>query len=128
MYIQDAYNTYDCDIYSKKWEYIAGTMKQTTGIDTSHPIDSNSWVFNYTSCANGIPLNMTRDINSDLYKDKENCIDNRFLGTVMLNFIDEPMSRLIYETNSNMIFEPKLPTPEVEVEYGHGSLKMQLML
>ena len=118
VYIQDAYNTYDCDIYSKKWEYIAGTMKQTTGIDTSHPIDSNSWVFNYTSCANGIPLNMTRDINSDLYKDKENCIDNRFLGTVMLNFIDEPMSRLIYETNSNMIFEPKLPTPEVEVEYG----------
>ena len=118
VYIQDAYNTYDCDIYSKKWEYIAGTMKQTTGIDTGHPIDSNSWVFNYTSCANGIPLNMTRDINSDLYKDKENCIDNRFLGTVMLNFIDEPMSRLIYETNSNMIFEPKLPTPEVEVEYG----------
>ena len=118
VYIQDAYNTYDCDIYSKKWEYIAGTMKQTTGIDTSHPIDFNSWVFNYTSCANGIPLNMTRDINSDLYKDKENCIDNRFLGTVMLNFIDEPMSRLIYETNSNMIFEPKLPTPEVEVEYG----------
>ena len=118
VYIQDAYNTYDCDIYSKKWEYIAGTMKQTTGIDTSHPIDSNSWVFNYTSCANGIPLNMTRDINSDLYKDKENCIDNRFLGTVMLNFIDDPMARLIYETNSNMIFEPKLPTPEVEVEYG----------
>ena len=36
----------------------------------------------------------------------------------MLNFIDEPMSRLIYETNSNTIFEPKLPTPEVEVEYG----------
>ena len=51
VYIQDAYNTYDCDIYSEKWEYIAGTMKQTTGIDTSHPIDSNSWVFNYTSCA-----------------------------------------------------------------------------
>lgn len=57
---------------------------------------------------------MTRHINPDLYTDKENCIDNRFLGTVMLNFIDEPMSRLIYETNSNMIFEPKLPTPEVE--------------
>ncbi len=36
----------------------------------------------------------------------------------MLNFIDDPMARLIYETNSNMIFEPKLPTPEVEVEYG----------
>jgi hypothetical protein len=118
VYIQDAYNTYDCDIYSKKWEYIAGAMKQTTGKDKSHPIESNSWVFNYTSCANGIPLNMTRYINPDLYTDKENCIDNRFLGTVMLNFIDDPMARLIYETNSNMIFEPKLPTPEVEVEYG----------
>ena len=118
VYIQDAYNTYDCDIYSKKWEYIAGAMKQTTGKDKSHPIEYNSWVFNYTSCANGIPLNMTRHINPDLYTDKENCIDNRFLGTVMLNFIDDPMARLIYETNSNMIFEPKLPTPEVEVEYG----------
>ena len=118
VYIQDAYNTYDCDIYSKKWEYIAGAMKQTTGKDKSHPIEYNSWVFNYTSCANGVPLNMTRHINPDLYTDKENCIDNRFLGTVMLNFIDDPMARLIYETNSNMIFEPKLPTPEVEVEYG----------
>ena len=38
--------------------------------------------------------------------------------TVILNFIDDPMARLIYETNSNLIFEPKLPTPEVEVEYG----------
>lgn len=64
VYIQDAYNTYDCDIYSKKWEYIAGAMKQTTGKDKSHPIEYNSWVFNYTSCANGIPLNMTRHINS----------------------------------------------------------------
>lgn len=61
---------------------------------------------------------MTQEINPRLFKDEDNCIDTRFLGTVMLNFIDEPMSRLIYETNSNMIFEPKLPTPEVEVEYG----------
>ena len=38
-------------------------MKQTTGKDKSHPIEYNSWVFNYTSCANGVPLNMTRHIN-----------------------------------------------------------------
>ncbi len=114
VYIQDAYNTYG----SEKWAYILGTMKQTTGQDTSHPIEYNSWVINYTSCARGTPLGLTREINPRLFKDEENCIDNRFLGTVMLNFIDEPMSRLIYETNSNMIFEPKLPIPEVEVEYG----------
>ena len=114
VYIQDAYNTYG----SEKWAYISGTMKQTTGQDTSHPIEYNSWVINYTSCAQGTPLGLTREINPRLFKDEANCIDNRFLGTVMLNFIDEPMSRLIYETNSNMIFEPKLPTPEVEVEYG----------
>lgn len=114
VYIQDAYNTYA----SEKWKYISGTMKQTTGQDTSHPIEYNSWVINYTSCAQGFPLELTQEINPKLFKDEENCIDNRFLGTVMLNFIDEPMSRLIYETNSNMIFEPKLPTPEVEVEYG----------
>lgn len=114
VYIQDAYNTYG----SEKWAYILGTMKQTTGQDTSHPIEYNSWVFNYTSCSQGAPLGLTQEINPRLFKDEDNCIDTRFLGTVMLNFIDEPMSRLIYETNSNMIFEPKLPTPEVEVEYG----------
>ena len=114
VYIQDAYNTYG----SEKWPYILETMKQTTGQDTSHPIEYNSWVFNYTSCSRGAPLGLTREINPRLFKDEDNCIDNRFLGTVMLNFIDDPMARLIYETNSNMIFEPKLPTPEVEVEYG----------
>lgn len=114
VYIQDAYNTYG----SEKWPYILETMKQTTEQDTSHPIEYNSWVFNYTSCSQGAPLGLTQEINPRLFKDEDNCIDNRFLGTVMLNFIDEPMSRLIYETNSNMIFEPKLPTPEVEVEYG----------
>ena len=114
VYIQDAYNTYG----SEKWPYILETMKQTTGQDTSHPIEYNSWVFNYTSCSRGAPLGLTQEINPRLFKDEDNCIDTRFLGTVMLNFIDEPMSRLIYETNSNMIFEPKLPTPEVEVEYG----------
>ena len=114
VYIQDAYNTYG----SEKWPYILETMKQTTGQDTSHPIEYNSWVFNYTSCSQGAPLGLTQEINPRLFKDEDNCIDTRFLGTVMLNFIDEPMSRLIYETNSNMIFEPKLPTPEVEVEYG----------
>ena len=114
VYIQDAYNTYG----SEKWPYILETMKQTTGQDTSHPIEYNSWVVNYTSCSRGAPLGLTQEINPRLFKDEDNCIDTRFLGTVMLNFIDEPMSRLIYETNSNMIFEPKLPTPEVEVEYG----------
>ena len=114
VYIQDAYNTYG----SEKWPYILETMKQTTGQNTSHPIEYNSWVFNYTSCSRGAPLGLTQEINPRLFKDEDNCIDNRFLGTVMLNFIDDPMSRLIYETNSNMIFEPKLPTPEVEVEYG----------
>ena len=114
VYIQDAYNTYG----SEKWPYILETMKQTTGQDTSHPIEYNSWVFNYTSCSRGAPLGLTQEINPRLFKDEDNCIDNRFLGTVMLNFIDDPMARLIYETNSNLIFEPKLPTPEVEVEYG----------
>ena len=118
VYIQDAYNTYECESYSKKMGYITGTMRQTTGQDTQHPIVYNSWIYNYTSCANGIPLNMTRDINPVLYKDEAGYIDSRFLGMVMLNFIDEPMSRLIYETNQSLKFEPKLPTPEVELNYG----------
>ena len=122
VYIQDAYNTYG----SEKWPYILETMKQTTGQDTSHPIEYNSWVFNYTSCSQGTPLGLTREINPRLFKDEGNCIDNRFLGTVMLNFIDDPMARLIYETNSNMIFEPKLPTPEVEVEYGQTLAEAKL--
>ena len=91
VYIQDAYNTYG----SEKWPYILETMKQTTGQDTSHPIEYNSWVFNYTSCSQGTPLGLTREINPRLFKDEGNCIDNRFLGTVMLNFIDDPMARLI---------------------------------
>lgn len=118
VYIQDAYNTYEGLLASVKWDYILGTMQQTTEQDKSHPIDYNSWVFNYTSCARGFPLELTKEINPRLFEDKDNCIDSRYLGMMMLNFIDEPMSRLIYETNFGMKFEPKLPIPEIEVEYG----------
>ena len=37
VYIQDAYNTMTGIV--EKWAYILGTMKQTTGQDTSHPIE-----------------------------------------------------------------------------------------
>lgn len=63
-------------------------------------------------------MELTKEINPRLFEDKDNCIDSRYLGMMMLNFIDEPMSRLIYETNFGMKFEPKLPIPEIEVEYG----------
>ena len=110
IYGQDQYGTavYAQDAYSEnangKIEYIEGTMAQTTGADTTHAIPADSWIFNYTSCSKWIPLNVTRDLNPQLFadefgKDKSGYIDNRRLGMVMLNFVDRPMSRLIYETN-----------------------------
>ena len=110
IYGQDQYGTavYAQDAYSEnangKIEYIEGTMAQTTGADTTHAIPADSWIFNYTSCSKWIPLNVTKDLNPQLFadefgKDKSGYIDNRRLGMVMLNFVDRPMSRLIYETN-----------------------------
>lgn len=100
VYTQDAYSEYS----TSKLKYIEGTFAQTTGADKAHPIPADSWIFNYTSCATGRPLELTRDINPKLFEDKfgsdgKGYIDNRRLGMVMLNFVDRPMSRLIYETN-----------------------------
>ena len=100
VYAQDAYNEYS----KTKLKYIEGTFAQTTGADKSHPIPSDAWIFNYTSCAVGRPLELTSIINPMLFEDKfgsdgKGYIDNRRLGMVMLNFLDRPMSRLIYETN-----------------------------
>lgn len=97
VYAQDAYNEYSYG----KWDYIEGTMRQTTGADTSHAVPADAWIYNYTSCAVGFPLGLTRDINPKLFYDKANCIDDRRLGMVMMNFVDRPMSRLIYETNKS---------------------------
>lgn len=97
VYAQDAYNEYSYG----KWDYVEGTMKQTTGSDTSHAIPADAWIYNYTSCAVGFPLGLTRGINPKLFYDKANCIDDRRLGMVMMNFVDRPMSRLIYETNKS---------------------------
>ena len=100
VYVQDAYKE-DAD---DKCEYIEGTMKQTVGENSSAPkIPSDAWIYNYTSTTGGFgiatPLSQTLGINPWLYDDEIGCIDNRRLGMVMLNFVDAPMARLIYETN-----------------------------
>lgn len=121
FYVQDAYST----TAGKKWEYITGTMKQTTGNDPSHAIPADSWIYNYTSAATGFPLGLTRDINPRLAKDDASdgagYIDNRRLGMVMLNFINGPLSKLIYETNrdDSKFFEPKVTFPDtISITYG----------
>lgn len=115
VYVQDAYS----EKASGKMDYIEGTMAQTTGTDSTHAIPSDSWIFNYTSCAKWIPLDVSRDINPKLFKDdfgssKSGYIDNRRLGMVMMNFVDRPMSRLIYETNlqENQFLTAKAVLPE----------------
>lgn len=100
VYAQDAYN----ENYADKLKYIEGTMAQTTGSDPDNTVPDSAWVFNYTSCAKWRPLETAKFINPDLFEDKfgsdkQGYIDNRRLGMVMLNFVDRPMSRLIYETN-----------------------------
>ena len=100
VYVQDAYKEAAAD----KCEYIEGTMKQTVGENSSAPeIPSDAWIYNYTSTTGGFgiatPLSQTLGINPWLYDDEIGCIDNRRLGMVMLNFVDAPMARLIYETN-----------------------------
>lgn len=124
VYVQDAYDVSGQD----KWGYVKDAMLQTT----SGEIPNNAWVFNYTSCANGdlVPLANTRDIQYRIFGDEANCIDNRFLGQVMLNFVDEPMCRLIYETNfaEGMTFakksgvrpHPQLPDVDYSSWYGSG--------
>lgn len=93
VYVQDAYDVSGDD----KRGYIEDAMKQTT----SREVNGRGWVFNYTSCANGSlnPLTETRKINPWLFDDSMGLIDNRFLGQVMLNYVEEPLARLIYETN-----------------------------
>ena len=100
VYAQDAYDQHA----GGKLDYIEGTLAQTTGADDTNPIPSDSWIFNYTSCAKWLPFELTKEINPKIFadefgKDKSGYIDNRRLGMVMLNFVDRPMSRLIYETN-----------------------------
>lgn len=119
FYVQDAYSKYS----SGKWDYITGTMKQSTGSDANHTIPAGAWIYNFTSCAVGFPLGLTRDINPKLYRDSESdgagYIDNRRLGMVMLNFIDEQTSRLIYETNQDRTFATKVTFPEtIRIAYG----------
>ncbi|MCI9597561.1 MAG: hypothetical protein HFE75_09750 [Firmicutes bacterium] len=120
FYVQDAYNSYS----RGKWDYITGTMKQTTGSDPQHTIPNGAFIYNFTSCAVGFPLGLTRDINPLLYSDKASdgagYIDNRRLGMVMLNFIDEQTSRLIYETNFAMdSFTAKVKFPtDIGITYG----------
>lgn len=120
FYVQDAYNSYS----RGKWDYITGTMKQTTGSDPQHTIPDGAFIYNFTSCAVGFPLGLTRDINPLLYSDQTSdgagYIDNRRLGMVMLNFIDEQTSRLIYETNFAMdSFTPKVNFPtDIGITYG----------
>lgn len=126
VYAQDAYNEYS----SGKKPYIEGTMKQTTDPDENslHAIPKNAWIYNYTSCAVGFPLGLTRDINPWLYEDKmgsdgKGYIDNRRLGMVMLNFIDSQMSKLIYETNNagGSFYAAKVIAPTtVELTYGQS--------
>lgn len=117
VYVQDAYN----EGSSGKIRHIEGTLKQTVGKDPTHEIPNNSWVYNYTSCASGFPLGLTRDINPWMYNGNgSKYFDNRRLGMVMLNFVDGQMSRLVYETNfrKGNFFELKSSPPEVTWTYG----------
>ena len=115
VYAQDAYDQHA----GGKLDYIEGTLAQTTGADDTNPIPSDSWIFNYTSCAKWLPFELTKEINPKIFEDKfgedkSGYIDNRRLGMVMLNFVDRPMSRLIYETNlrSNKFLTAKAVFPE----------------
>ena len=117
VYVQDAYN----EGSSGKIEHIEGTLKQTVGEDSAHEISKNSWIYNYTSCASGFPLGLTRDINPWMYNGNgSKYFDNRRLGMVMLNFVDGQMSKLVYETNfrEGNFFELKSSPPEVTLTYG----------
>lgn len=125
VFVQDAFKA---DAYDEKRDYIEGTMKQTVGENKDAPkIPADAWVYNYVSTAGigGIewPLTQTRGINPWLYEDEINCIDNRRLGMVMMNYIDAPMARLIYETNfkDGNFFATKTTLPTtVTVTCGQG--------
>lgn len=132
VYAQDAYNEYS----SGKKPYIEGTMKQTTDPDENslHAIPKNAWIYNYTSCAVGFPLGLTREINPWLYEDKmgsdgKGYIDNRRLGMVMLNFIDSQLSKLVYETNNagGSFYAAKVNAPTtVKLTYGQKLSEAEL--
>lgn len=122
VYAQDAYK----ESSSNKWKFITGTMAQTTGADANHPIPQDAWVYNYTSCTGslsiGVPLELTRDINPKLFYDEpQSHINNQWLGMVMMNFVDHPMAKLIYETNiaKGRTFAPKVDFPDgIRITYG----------
>lgn len=119
--VQDAFNVSGED----KREYIEGAMRQTVGTSGTESVRQDAWIFNYTSCAKGFPHQLTEDINPWLYEDCMNngdgYIDHRRLGMVMFNYIDSPLSKLIYETNNDDTdyYVPKVTAPTlVEVTYG----------
>ena len=104
-----------------KLDYIEGTLAQTTGADDTNPIPSDSWIFNYTSCAKWLPFELTKEINPKIFEDKfgedkSGYIDNRRLGMVMLNFVDRPMSSLFMRRILDLIIPycQRLPVPEAQ--------------
>lgn len=132
VYAQDNYKTFsgtDENLFGDKWKSILGTMQQTTELKKDQPIDYNSWVYNYTSCAGnpiGSPLKLTRPINKNLFHNEGGCIDHRFLGMMMLNYADQPMAKLIYDTNKGLVFEPKVKAPTVTVTKGSTLSKAEV--
>lgn len=112
VYAQDAYG----EFLDSKWNFIEGTMRQTTDLQ----LNPRSYVFNYTSSAAWEMIDMARSINKWLYEDKANRIDNRFLGMVMLNFLDYNTCSTIYKSNyDGKFFEPDVIFPK-KIEVTHG--------
>lgn len=130
VYAQDAYK----ESSGNKWKFITGTMAQTTGTDRNHTVPDDAWVYNYTSCtgqfSTGVPLELTRDINPKLFYDApKDYINNQSLGMVMMNFVDHPMAKLIYETNTakGRTFAPKADFPDsIRITYGQKLWEGQL--
>lgn len=104
VYIQDKYNI----IAEYKWDYVEGTMAQTTMGQTNNPngqdivkIEDNGWVFNYTSCTIPVvsePHYTSQLINTNLFTDTK-YINNKFLGDLFYNYIDGMLARQIIDTN-----------------------------
>lgn len=122
---QDAYNLGS----GSKYDYISDAMRQSTsywpdGYDNPY---NHTWVYNYTSCAGApwVPFLLTRDINPKLFSEEPE-IHYGFLGMVMLNFANDPMCRLIYETNDKVQFEPKVEAPTVTLERGRTLAEAQV--
>ncbi|MGN0342532.1 MAG: phosphatidylinositol-specific phospholipase C domain-containing protein [Roseburia sp.] len=119
--VQDAFNV-DAD---DKKIYIEDAIRESIGVPWAEPVDQDAWIFNYTSCASGLPHQLTEEINPWLYEDCMNngdgYIDYRRLGIVMLNYVDNPMAKLIYETNNENTdyYVPKVTAP-TSVTLTHG--------